>query len=143
MTTVKWEIHKLDDGVGRPPIFALIPDDETTGIVIGEVKDVRAVVERLSRFVETGQHDGEIEETDRQLGAKWLTASEASRDWGIPQSSITWACRQGLIREAEKGPRGWEFPQRHFLAWLNHRPGRGRWGCQTVADKTLRPGWMG
>lgn len=40
----------------------------------------------------------------------WLSIQKAYRRHGIPASFILWACKQGLIEEAEKTAGHWEFP---------------------------------
>jgi len=103
-------------------MFALIPDDGTNGLMIGERHEVQAVADCLTAFLVSGGHNGEIKETDPQLGAIWLTPQEASERWDVAYSSVTWACRKGHIRDAvTDGKRGWRFPQRTFLAWLAKR----------------------
>jgi len=124
--TVSWTIHPItgSDEEGGSHLYALLPDDLANGLVVGEITDVDAVIKRLVAFRNTGQHDGEISDLNPRLGATWLTTVEACEGWGVPRSTLTWACRTGLIREARKGHRGWEFPQRAFLAWLAKRPDR-------------------
>lgn len=127
MPKINWTIHPLTLDPDYPdPMYAIIPDDGTRGLLIGEMPEVQAMLDRLTAFVATGQHDGEISDLDPRLGTPWLTVTEASAEYGVPPSSITWACRGGRIRHAEKGPHGWTFPQRTFLAWLVNRPGSGR-----------------
>lgn len=124
---VAWTIHPItgsDEEGGY--LYALLPDDATDGIIIGEAADVGAVIKRLLAFSHTGQHDGAISDLDPRLGAKWLTTVEACEGWGVARSTLTWACRTGRVREARKGHRGWEFPQRSFLSWLKRRPGRDK-----------------
>lgn len=126
-TRVSWTIYAVDTGEPELSLmFAILPDDLSNGLLIGEIADVEALTRRLQHFLATGEHDGQIDDTDPQLGTPWLSASEASQEYAVPQSSITWACRQGKIRRAEKGTHGWTFPQRTFLAWLVNRPGSGR-----------------
>lgn len=127
MPKINWTVHPLTLDPDYPdPMYAIIPDDGTRGLLIGEMPEVQAMLDRLTAFVATGQHDGEISDLDPRLGTPWLTVAEASYQYDIPVSSITWACRKHLIRDARKSGRSWEFPQRTFLAWLVNRPGSGR-----------------
>lgn len=125
---LNWTINKIagSDAHGEDAMYALLPDDDTNGIVIGEREEVADITERLTAFLATGQHDGEITDLDPRLGALWLTAAEASEKFDVPHSSVTWACREGKIRHAEKDGGEWTFPQRTFLAWKRNRPGKGR-----------------
>ena len=64
--------------------------------------------------------DGEIDDVDERLGARWLTSIQAAE----------LAARQGE-RSAQKSAvtfdgRDWQFPQRMFLHWLKNRPKPGR-----------------
>jgi hypothetical protein len=128
MKSVKWTIHKIagSDARGEKAMFAIVPDDGTEGIILGECSEVARVSERLTAFLETGEHDGAMPDIDPRLGALWLTAAEASQKFDVPHSSVTWACREGKIRHAEKDRGQWNFPQRTFMAWKRNRPGRGR-----------------
>lgn len=45
----------------------------------------------------------------------WLDVTMAHQRFGMPTSVIRWACREGVIREAEKPKGYWEFPQEAFL----------------------------
>ena len=125
MCRVQWTIHELDE---RPdePMYALVPDDGTRGLMIGEIDDVQAVLDKLQSFMSTGEHDGPISPRDYQLGYEWLDTQQASREYGVPQSSITWACRQGFIKDAVKNGHSWSFPAVTFRHWNRNRPGRGR-----------------
>lgn len=102
-------------------MYAVLPDDGTEGLLIGERDEVQVVADALVRFLETGEHGGEITDVHPQLGSSWLTVREASEDWGVPRATITLALRQGKIRHAEKFGNRWRFPQRNFLAWLARR----------------------
>lgn len=119
-----WTIHPTTDD--PPPMIAVIPDDGTRGLVIGEQEDVQRLADVLDHYLVTGQHDGVISRRHFQIGYRWIGVTDAAREYGVPRSSITLACRQGDIEEAQKGRHGWEFPESAFLYWLNTRPGSGR-----------------
>lgn len=127
MTRVQWTIHPLDEPGDEPPMYAALPDDGTEGLMIGELEDVQLLTKRLTQFLTTSQHDGEISRRDHQLGYKWLTTTEAAAEYSVSRASITLACRNGDIAEAQRrsGSRSWEFPQSAFLTWLASRPGSG------------------
>ena len=135
MTTDKhnpWQLYTLPvDEPGLEPLKALLPDDDTRGIVIGENWEIRHLIDTLERYLQTGQTDGEIDSFDERLGHPWLTTDEAlafSSSIGMPVNSRTlrWACAHGFIRSAEKTGRDWRFPKNSLLAWLHHRPKPGR-----------------
>jgi len=119
---VRFTTAVFDNGDG--PMWAIIPDDLTDGFIIGEMNEVRAVHEALTRLIETGQADEEVASHDERLGTPWLSVSEASRKWDVPTDTVRHACRRGFIPHAEKQGKLWRFPQRHFLYWLNriYRP---------------------
>jgi len=128
MDRVQWSIHPIDGSdEGEGALYALLPDDGSHGLRIGELADVRVVVDRLSRFLETGQNDGEISDYDYQI-APWMGVHEALEEWGIPRPTVTLACRNGEIEGAEKVANRWQFPQAMFLAWLRRRRQRAQRG---------------
>jgi len=59
------------------------------------------------------------------FGNPMLTAAQAGRNYGVPRSSITLACRQGYIVGAERVDGRWQFLASDFQQWLESRPGRG------------------
>ena len=123
---VKWSIHPIagsDEEGGM--MYALLPDDGTNGLLIGEQSDVEAVSNVLTRFLVYGRLGDAIPDVHPQLGTPWLSAREAEEKWNVPRATITLACRQGKIREAAKLGNRWHFPQRTFLAWLHKNRQRG------------------
>jgi len=44
----------------------------------------------------------------------WLTISKAHKLFGVPVPTIRWACKEGLVAEAEKKAGRWEFPLEAF-----------------------------
>ena len=117
-----WTIHPIaDSDQGGSTMYALLPSDGTTGLLVGERCGVQAVADALARFLATGEHGSEIPDVHEQLGTPWLTVREASEDWHIPRATITLALRQDKIHHAEKYGNRWRFPQRAFLAWLAKR----------------------
>jgi excisionase family DNA binding protein len=122
MTKINFTTAVFDDGDG--PMWAVLPDDQTDGFIIGEWPEVEAMAAALTRLLEIRQADEEISSLDERLGARWLTVSEAAEQWGVSADTVRWAARNGRIREAEKQRGRWRFPQRTFLHWLHkkHRP---------------------
>jgi len=122
MDQVTWSLHPIagsDEEEGM--LYALLPNDGTNGLLIGERADVEAVSDVLTRFLVYSQSGDAIPDVHPQLGTPWLSAREAEEKWGVPRATITLACRQGKIREAAKLGNRWHFPQRTFLAWLHKR----------------------
>ena len=115
-------LHSIKDSdEGGGALYALLPDDGTNGLLIGERADVEAVGNVITRFLVYGQAGEAIPDVHPQLGTPWLSAREAEEKWGVPRATITLACRRGKIREARKLGNRWQFPQRTFLAWLHRR----------------------
>jgi hypothetical protein len=112
------------------PMKVILPVDGTNGLVIGEDWEVRQVYEMLGKYLADGKHDGEIPSYHKQLGTKWIVASEAlsiSKEKGCSSlRTIRWAAKNGYIKGAEKRGRDWQFPLRSLLYWLEYRPKRGR-----------------
>lgn len=110
------------------PLWVDFPAWETVVVRLWEVEQLR---DKLTALLESGQHDGEADPLDEQLGFKWLTSREAQdlirRERGeeVPISSITHACRAGHIRGAVKAGRDWRFNQMRFLGWYKNRPKPG------------------
>jgi excisionase family DNA binding protein len=122
MAKINFTTAVFDDGDG--PMWAVLPDDLTTGFIIGEWPEVEAFCEAIYRLVVTHQADEEISSLDERLGTKWLTVSEAAEQWGVSVDTVRWAARNERIKDADKQRGRWRFPQRTFLHWLNrvHRP---------------------
>lgn len=113
-------------------MYAIVPQDGTRGFVIGEMFEAKELRDKLTALLEIGKVDGEIDSHDEQLGAKWLTTSEAARlvysirGERVSERTIRYACKNGHIQGAEMQGRDWRFPQMGFLAWCNNRPKPGR-----------------
>lgn len=113
------------------PLKVILPNDGTTGLVIGEDWEVRSLHKLLGEYLESGTHSGEIPDYHEQLGTLWLTVADAvklSDELGqnISERTIRWAAANNFIRGAKKEGRDWRFPQRTFLSWVKHRPKPGR-----------------
>lgn len=119
--TIQWTIHPITDDPNLPPMYAVLPDDDTNGLLIGEEAEVRDLAFILNRFLDDGLDDGEISRLHPRLGFAWLTVNQARGKYQVPGSSITWACRRGLIRDARKVGKLWEFPELAFRNWLHNR----------------------
>ena len=87
---VQWSIHPtVEMSNGEPTgMYALLPDDDTDGILIGELHDVVNVYQTLKRFIEDGEHAEPIDDLDEQLGWSWITVTEAAEKYGIPVSTV-------------------------------------------------------
>ena len=107
-------------------LYAIAPEDGAPGFIIGDLDEVAALRDKLNRLLETRQADEETTHLDERIGVKWLSVSQAEKDFGVSGRSIRWAIKSGLIRAAELQDGKWRFPQHTFLAWMNSRPGSGR-----------------
>jgi len=118
---INWTTAVFDtpDGEGSYRMWAVIPDDGTNGLIIGEWESVLAVHAALTRLIETGQADEQVDELDERLGHRWLSVSEAARQYSVPVDTVRYAAREGNIPMARKQGRDWRFPQRKFLWWLS------------------------
>lgn len=108
-------------------MWALLPDDDTDALLIGEWGAVVRAYHALKRLVESGQADEETDEYDERLGKPWLSISEASERFDVPIQTIQSAIYRHEIHHATQAKPGspWRFPQSAFLSWLSHRPKPG------------------
>jgi hypothetical protein len=131
MKNKPFTLHIMLDDPAVEPLKVILPNDGTTGLVIGEDHEVRYLYELIGKYLQTHKHDGEIPDYHEQLGVRWLTAPEAEtfaieQGYTVNTRTIRWAAAHGFIKGADKHGRDWRFPQRTFLHWLNHRPKPGR-----------------
>lgn len=56
-----------------------------------------------------------------QIPRQWLTIPEASQRFRVPFTTICWACKAGLIEEAEKIDARWAFPLDTFVELLDNK----------------------
>lgn len=119
---VNFTTATFDDGDG--PMWAILPSDDTDGFVIGEWGEVENLHEALGHLIETQQANEEIHHLDERLGWKWLSVSEAAREWDVSADTVRYAAREGHIANVKKQGSQWRFPQANFLHWLKkvHRP---------------------
>lgn len=105
-------------------MWSIIPDDNTRGFIIGEWDSVLAVHAALSRLIESGHANEEVDSYDERLGRLWLSVSEAAIKFDVPADTVRYAAREGFIPMAKKQGNEWRFPQGKFLWWLNavYRP---------------------
>lgn len=128
--TTPHTVHAFVTDPDEAPMYAVLPDDDTRGYVIGELWEVEQLRDKLTRLLEEGTHDGEIYEFHHQLGGKWLTTTEAqefaaNRGDDIARATLTAAIRRGDIKHAEKNGRDWLISENSLRSWLNHRPKPG------------------
>jgi len=123
---IKFTVHPIQEaGADADPLYAILPSDGTLGFIVGTAADTRTLYRRLLRFVETGRHDGPVDEYDERLGRKWVNIAQALDLAGrlgheVKAVTIRWACRTGRIHHARREGRDWRMPQSAFLAWLHH-----------------------
>jgi len=122
MERVTWSVHPIKDSdeEGEGPLYALLPDDGTYGLRIGELDDIEAVYNCLGEFLYHGVRDKPIEDYHFQI-SPWVSVREAEEEYGIPRATLTWACRKGAIVGAEKLGNRWRFPLVTFRTWLRKR----------------------
>ena len=125
MDRVTWSLHPIKDSdEGDGPLYALLPDDGTYGLRIGELADIEAVDGCLNQFLTHGVEGEPVEDFHWQI-SPWITIREAEEEYGIPRATLTWACRQGKIVGAEKLGNRWRFPLVTFRTWLRKRKSGG------------------
>jgi len=113
-----WSIALVEEE-GEKPMYALLPDDGTRGLLLGEIDEVEAAIERLMIFRVQGIYDGILSPHDKRLGGHWLTAGEAALEYNVPPTTIRSACQAGNVPHAQKNYRDeWEFPALTFRGWL-------------------------
>jgi hypothetical protein len=128
---VTYTLHRVEQPAseveeGLPPLWAILPDDGTRGLLIGQ-EDIAAIHELLGRWLATGEHDGEIDSMDPGLGWQWLTVAEAQqlaldeRGVSISDRAIRAACADGRIRKARRAGRDWLMAAPRFRHWLTTR----------------------
>lgn len=118
-------LHPFYPDPELPPLYAIIPDDGHDGYIIGELHEVEALRDQLSRLIDDDQHDGKIDHLDERLGWPWLSVTEAAEKFDVPLATVRYACASGHIAGAQKQRGRWRFAQPRFLYWLTHRPKRG------------------
>lgn len=117
-TTAVFTTH---DGVEQYPMWAIIPNDGTSGFIVGEWPSVLALYQSLQRLVESNQADEQVNELDERLGHRWLSVSEAAARFDVPVDTVRYAAREGHIPMTQKEGNEWRFPQRKFLWWLHRK----------------------
>lgn len=110
-------------------VWAVIPDDDTGPLYIGEWGAVLKLNHVLSTVIESGAAEW-VDELDNDLSHPWLNPSEAARlaatrNIKCTSQAIHYACQRGEIRLATRETGGWRMPQRSFLTWLVNRPKPG------------------
>ena len=124
-------IHPFYTDPDAKVMYAVFPDDDTRGYVIGEMWEVQALYDKLGALLADGTDDGEVNHLHHQFGFKWLTTNDAieliadTRNETMSRAMITHACRAGKIPNAVKAGRDWQFPQMSFLNWYSNRDGPG------------------
>lgn len=135
-----WTIHKVAwrDPDDNTEMYAIL-DPDGFGRLVGDRQDAWDLYWRLSKFLETGQDDGSIDEDDEALGWRWLTITEAeeyARDLaladrdvalgeGFNTRTIRLAAADGRLR-AQKVGGIWKVELSDFRGWLKneYRPRR-------------------
>lgn len=124
VTFFRQTIHPVQTcGPDEPPLYYLVPGDETDAYCVGELWEVRQVLDTLQALVDQGNHDGELDEDDERV-AVWLTVKEAAQQSNVSIRAVQWACKHGRIEGAKPNP--WRFSLRAFRRWRHSEPVKRR-----------------
>lgn len=116
---VNFTVHPTDEYSIGDALFAIIPNDDGPGYLVGEMAELVALRDTLSRIIaDPAAHDGIIHHLDERLGWTWLSVSEAAAEYDVPVATARWAAAHGKIGGAEKQFGRWRFPRATFLGWL-------------------------
>ena len=97
--------------------------------IIGDRAEAEALHTALTRWLEHGRHDGELDEMDERLGWTHVDIAEAVAlaAGSVAAQTIRAACARGDIRGAHLDGKTWRFPRARILGWLRAGPHtRGR-----------------
>lgn len=132
--SVKYTLHPVERDAPEveanlPPVWVIGAEDGgvTDYMFIGE-EDIEPLRDLLARFLNTGEHDGEI--SHYEVSGRWLTIGEAvelaaTRLETLDPRRIRYAAEHGHIDGARRTGRDWLLPQSSFLGWLSDRPKPG------------------
>jgi len=85
--TVNWITARLVEPSDEAPMYAVLPDDETNGLLVGEIDDVISLRDALNRLLVTQAADESIDAHDERLGWHWIEVAAIVRDYGVPAST--------------------------------------------------------
>jgi hypothetical protein len=89
------------------------PAIDTSGVLSSLMETQALIDDQVDPYeIDVIEHlCGKIHEEYKWLVARpWLSMMEAAERFGVPVPVIRWMCKEGLIEEAEKVARHWEFP---------------------------------
>ena len=130
--TIKFSIHPLSNSdVPGDPLYAVMPDDDSTGFVIGTLDDCAMLSGSLDALLQKKIHGAEIDELDERLGWAWINVTQAvelanEHDYNLSAVYVRSAMRDGKISGSKRDGRDWRAPRARFLGWLLHRRSPGR-----------------
>lgn len=122
--SVNWTTGRIVEADGYTE-FALLPDDDTGGIRLGDMAEVKLAYAALGRLIESGRADEEIDSLHPQLSL-WLSIKQASDKYNLPYTTIYSALQRGEIDRATQDDGQWFFPNNSILKWMANRPKLGR-----------------
>lgn len=126
---VNWTIHPTDEYPLNDALFAIMPDDGCDGYLVGDMMELIELHAAIARVIaDLEAHDGVISHLDERLGWRWLTVTEAAREYGVPADTVRWAVRNGRIKPSRKTDNRWSFPAATFRGWLERKYKGGRSG---------------
>jgi hypothetical protein len=116
-------IHPVTTDPDLPAMYYLVPGDGSRAYLLGELWEVRQVLDILQALVDQGTHDGPLDEDDERVST-WLTVKEAAQQSNVSIRAVQWACKNGRIEGAKPNP--WRFSLRAFRRWRHSEPVKRR-----------------
>lgn len=105
-----WTITKITErGSGNAaPMFAAVNSDGHA-YVLGELAETLDLLRAIREFAEAGgQSQDEIDALDSAFGHRWISTSDAAREFDVPASTMrAWMAQSG---RAQKRGREWYAP---------------------------------
>jgi len=117
MENLEWTLHPVRDDDGNEMWWLLRGDER---LRLGTCLDVVELYEVLFRYIDHGNHDGELDAGDERI-IEWITVAQAAELSGESAVTIRWAARNKIEGAL---PRPWRFSKASFLAWM--RDGRNK-----------------
>lgn len=115
---VKWSVYRVE---GTEELFAVLPDDGTNGLFVGDYLDLCNLRDQLEATTSSPpKYLLTIQTDDERLGNEWLTIREAAIQYGIPATTLRSACQFKGMKGAKKNAwNEWTFSRMAFYRWYN------------------------
>lgn len=118
-----WTIVKITErGSGNAaPMFAAVNSDGHA-YILGELAETLDLLRAIREFAEAGgRAKDEIDALDSAFGHRWISTSDAAREFDVPASTMrAWMAQSG---RAEKRGREWYAPLLVVRGWVARRGG--------------------